>query len=152
MLRKIWSYLHNSEVSATTYAVVFRIGFAILGGAIFTVISLYYVQRELNERIEKQIMEVNQRFERISEEHNRAIQAADMALAARNEIYEYGLQRFMAMEKALEIYPNFDSMPVPDDLRLLINETCARDNQVSPPGDTAAGHSDTDKNKRQNSR
>lgn len=142
MFRFIWQFLCNSEVSATSYAVVFRIGFAILGGAIFAVASAWFVQRELNNRLERQIEAVNARFMQMSEEHERAVEAANSAIKARDEVYALNKIRIADVEKVLGLESGFDRLALPERLRLLFEQDASTAGADSLPatGSPAPGH------------
>lgn len=117
---KILRCLFKPEVSAVSYAVVFRVGFSIMAASIFAIFCAWLVQRDLNKRLEAQIEAVNVRFEQMSQEHERAVEAANTAIKARDEIYAVNRIRMSELEKILNLEPDFDNLALPEHLRLFL--------------------------------
>lgn len=82
-------------------------------------------KEELLDKKEEQIT-------RMHADHLMAMNAASEALKLRKEIALYERERMCQAEKALGKNPDYCNQPVPDDLRLLWQETPAASNPDGP--------------------
>lgn len=115
----------------------------ILVSALFVCGSMWYVERNLNERLESEIADINQRFEAVNKELKNAMQAADSAIRAKNEIYALAAQRQIEIENNLKLFPDFDNVLIPDDLRLLLEGAKTDNSAVRSTTSTLGRYSDT---------
>lgn len=73
----------------------------------------------------------------MSKEHDRAINAAQSALRAREEIHAKQNEKIRIMENALDANADFGSIPVPDDIRMCWQGGNCENSEVSASGNPA---------------
>lgn len=107
---------------------------------VFAVGSAWWATYCANQDLQRELAVVERHFEEMADDHKRAIRAADMALEARDEIYEYAQSRTVELENILSSCPDISNLDLPDDLRLFIQNACSGKYRISTPGAADARH------------
>lgn len=115
----------------------------LFAAALFVIGSSWLAWFRANAELKYEINRVEARFEQMSVEHAKAIQAADTAIRMRNEIYEAALTKAVEVENALRNCPDFSNINIPDDLRLLLQNACVRADDSATATKPAGADTDT---------
>lgn len=103
---------------------VSRIVIGLLAAALFAIGSSWMAWFEANSRLENELAVFEDRFVQMAAEHKLALEAAESAQKARDEIHALAKSRFLHLEKILDDYAVSD-MPLPAGLRRELQEACS---------------------------
>lgn len=91
-----------------------------------------------NLSLSGKVVSINQQFETMKAEHEKAAEAANEAIRARDQVYAIMTEKGNAIEKELERCPDFSDLDIPDGLREQIRAQCER--EISASGSSAYAH------------
>lgn len=106
-----------------------------LASAAVCFFMLWFINWEENNRLRSIIEKTEQELLSIQKQQTESMASANNALREREEIHEKQKRKVCEIENTLRENSDFDSILVPDDIRLRWQEEC-RDNTVIAPGST----------------
>lgn len=90
----------------------------VLALALFVVGSSWASWFRTNAALRSELHKFQERVEQMAIEHDKAVNAANEAMRARDEINKKFNGRLSELECTLNSCPDFSNIPIPDDLRL----------------------------------
>lgn len=103
-----------------------------LCAAIIILFALWIGNWDENTRLRFQIEQTEKVVSSLQEQQKQAMNAAANAIKARENVNEIYQKKIWDAEKSLEYVPEFDNIPIPDDIRMLWKKDGSAAGAVSP--------------------
>lgn len=105
-----------------------------MGAAIMVLFGLFLSTWDENMSLRQRLDNAEATLGEMEEKHEHAINAAQSALRAREEIHAKQNEKIRIMENVLDANVDFGNIPVPDDIRMCWQNGDCKDSAVPAPG------------------